>query len=369
VKILIAANLNSVHTIKWVKALSEKGIELILFCLTNYDKNKYNKINNIKIYSTNNKNKIHKSENKFKKLKFIFALPMLKKIIKTEKPDIIHAHYASSYGFICSLTGFKPLIVSVWGSDIYTFPKTSFLAKKIIKFTLKKATRIFSTSNDMAKETNLYTTKNIDITPFGIDVSSFKKSNKKSLFKPDDIVIGTIKNLEPVAGIDILIKTFYKLKQSQLKYPIKLLIVGDGSQKENLITLCEKLNIYDDVIFTGSVNYSQINNYLNEIDIYVAPSLAESFGVAVLEASACELPVVVTNVGGLPEVVIHEQTGFIVEKSNINQMYEAIYKLINDKNLRIHLGKNGKAFIEKQYPWHDNVNKVINIYNELLNNK
>ncbi|HRS54411.1 MAG TPA: glycosyltransferase family 4 protein, partial [Bacteroidales bacterium] len=104
-------------------------------------------------------------------------------------------------------------------------------------------------------------------------------------------------------------------------------------------------------------------------DIYVAPSLAESFGVAVLEASACELPVVVTNVGGLPEVVIHEQTGFIVEKSNINQMYEAIYKLINDKNLRIHLGKNGKAFIEKQYPWHDNVNKVINIYNELLNNK
>lgn len=365
-KILIAANLASIHTIKWVHALNERGIELVLFGLTDFDKEKYKDINNLKIYSAKSSEKLHKSESKLRKLTFVFTVRKLKKILKIEKPDILHAHYASSYGYICALTKYKPLIVSVWGSDIYSFPHSSFITKKIITYTLSKATRIFSTSNDMAREANLYTDKKIDVTPFGVDTSIFKNSGKRLFFSKDYIVIGTVKNLEINSGIDYLLKAFSLLKDKQFNKPVKLVIIGDGAESENLKNFAKNLNIANDVIFTGKVDYNKIVDCFSSFDIYAVPSLFESFGVAVLEASACEVPVVATNAGGLPEVVVDNITGFIVPKADEKQFSLALSKLIENEQLRISFGKNARNFTIEKYDWNKNVEDMIELYKECL---
>ena len=112
----------------------------------------------------------------------------------------------------------------------------------------------------------------------------------------------------------------------------------------------------------------EIVDYYNELDIYLALSTedSESFGVAIIEASSCEKPVIVSNVGGLPEVIDEKNTGFIVNKEDYIKASEYLEKLILDKNLRIEMGKKGREFVEKNYDFSTNLKQMINIYNLAL---
>ncbi|MEJ2507701.1 MAG: glycosyltransferase, partial [Ignavibacteriaceae bacterium] len=184
-KILILADPAVPHTIKWVNSLSKQGIEIYLFGLSYYDKELYNK--NVKISSLNASLEIkNKPFGSYSKIIYLTALRSLKKIIKEFKPDIVHSHFASSFGLIGALSGFHPFIISVWGTDIYNFPERSFLHKRIIEYNLSKADKILSTSKAMALQTRKFTDKEIEITPFGIDVNKFKPGEVDSIFNKDD---------------------------------------------------------------------------------------------------------------------------------------------------------------------------------------
>lgn len=136
----------------------------------------------------------------------------MKKVITEFKPDILHAHYASSYGLLGALSGFHPYIISVCGSDVFDFPNTSFLHKIVLKYNLSVADKILSTSNVMAIETSKYTNKEIIVTPFGIDLDKFKPLSVKTIFNKENIVIGTITILEEKYGIEYLIRAFAIVK-------------------------------------------------------------------------------------------------------------------------------------------------------------
>ncbi|MEJ2618117.1 MAG: glycosyltransferase family 4 protein, partial [Ignavibacteriaceae bacterium] len=121
------------------------------------------------------------------------------------------------------------------------------------------------------------------------------------------------------------------------------------------------------VEFTGRIPSEKVAAYYNQMDVAVFLSKNESFGVAVLEASACGLPVVVSDVGGLPEVVENNITGLIVEKENHLAAAEAIEKLLLEPDLRNKMGANGRKRVEKFYNWDDCVDQMINIYSDILN--
>jgi len=220
----------------------------------------------------------------------------------------------------------------------------------------------------MAKETENYTTKKIEVTPFGIDMEKFKPFHVKNLFNENDIIIGTVKTLEKKYGMDYLIKAFKIVSNNHPNLALKLLIVGGGSLKNELIQLTNSLKINSRTIFTDNVPFVEVPNYHNMIDISVFPSIydSESFGVAVLEASSCENPVIVSNVGGLPEVVKNNLTGLVVPPKNEVELAKAIEKLILDKNLRIQYGKSGRLHVEKLYNWKNNVRQMLSIYSDVI---
>ncbi len=363
-KLLLLSDHSSSHTIKWANSLSNEKDSVCIFGLSSYNKNVYN--NNIKIYSVGFNPDRMRDVKSFSKFYYLKALPVLKKIIKEFNPDILHAHYATSYGLLGALSGFHPFIISVWGSDIFDFPKKSILHKLVLKYNLSKADKILSTSSAMAVETQLYTSKKIEITPFGVDLDVFKKNDVKNLFNKNDIVIGTVKALEKDYGIDYLIKAFGIIKNKYPELSIKLLIVGGGSLENNLKLLCKELDIKNHTIFTGKIDFAKVPDYYNMLDVYVALSNNESFGVAIIEALACEKPVVVSNVGGLPEIVKNEHTGLIVPAKDTKKLALAIERLIMDKNLRTTLGENGRKRVIKYFNWKDNVQQMIGIYNALI---
>lgn len=352
-KILILSDCNNPHTIKLVKSFSKKNnIEVFLYGLERLKVNDYLTLKNFNVKTLDIK---VKKSGTISKIKYLQAIFDIKKIIKEFRPDIVHAHYASSYGLLGVLSGFHPFVISVWGSDIYIFPKKTFIHKIILKYNLKKADKILSTSFAMAKETSKYTNKNIDVIPFGVDLDVFK--SKKVLdsyyapFNSEDIIIGTVKSLEKIYGVEYLIKAFKIVLDKHKNLPLKLLIVGGGSLKKSLISLTKELKIDDKVKFVGKIPYYDVCIYHNIIDISVFLSLSESFGVAVVEASACEKPVVVSNVGGLPEVVDNGLTGFVVPVKSEKKAAEAIEKLILNRDLRVKMGKNGRKKVKELYNW------------------
>ncbi len=290
------------------------------------------------------------------------AISEVKKAIDLFKPDIVHAHYASSYGLIGAMLNFHPYFVSVWGSDVFRFPKYSLFHKYIFKYTISRADKLFSTSKVMKTEIEKYTTKKIFVIPFGIDVERFKPFEVEKVFNDDSLVIGTIKTLEKRYGIEFLIRAFANIKRKNPN-KIKLLICGKGTLLDELKNLTVELGVQDDTIFTGYINHDQVQFYHNKLDIYVAPSLEESFGVAVLEASACNKPVVVSNVGGLPEVVDNGITGFIVEPMNPNDLATAIEKLVRNPSLRLEMGRKGREKVFEEYEWNKCVSAMIEHYN------
>ncbi len=362
-RVLLLSDINSSHTQKWALSLAEKGIEVGLFSLHNTVSDWFKDKRNILILHSPGKGK--GVSEILSKTKFLRALPALKKAIKVFNPDIVHAHYASSYGFLGALSEFHPFVISVWGSDVFIFPNMGPLNKWMFKFNLAKADKICSTSHTMKEEIKKYTAKDISVIPFGIDLDVYKPFYAHHVFKDDSIVIGIVKAMEKEYGLEYLIEAFAVLLKRVRGYSIKLMIVGKGSLDTQLRTKVKDLQVEGDTVFTGYIPPAEVPFYQNMLSIAVFPSISESFGVSVVEAMACEKPVIVTDVGGLPEVVEDGVTGLVVPVKNVQKMAEAMEKLVRDKELRNKFGKEGRRRVARLYNWENNLASMIRIYDEL----
>ncbi|MBN1181144.1 MAG: glycosyltransferase [Bacteroidales bacterium] len=359
-KIFILAPGHSPHTRKWIKGITEQKHEVILYSFTSYSKKTYADINNFTGYSLGLGKGIGFSKGIIKKLCYFLALPPIKLLIKKHKPDVLHAHYLSSYGLIGALTNFKRYAISVWGTDIFEFAKKNTLQTKIIQYALSKAQVVFSTSEVMKSEISKYTNKTVQVIPFGIDTELFMPQPKSS--EKEEFVIGTIKALKEVYGISYLIKAFSILVNEYRIPSLKLILAGLGPEKDNYIKLSRELKVEDRIVFPGFIDPRDVPDVLSTFDIFVAVSLRESFGVAVIEASACELPVVVSNVDGLPEVVINNETGLLVPPKNPKETADALQSLINDRSKRVMMGKNGRKFVLARYKFDKNLIDLLEAY-------
>jgi glycosyltransferase involved in cell wall biosynthesis len=360
-KILFLADPGSSHTIKWAKAIASRNNSIYILGLSPYREEDYENTSiQVKSLSLSNDNFDGESKG-ISKTKYLKLIPKVKEVIAEFEPDLMHAHYASSYGLLGALTKFHPYAISVWGTEIYEFGEKSIIHRNLLKYNFKKADAVLSTSRDMAIRTSKFTKKKVEITPFGIDTQHFTPQSTEH----EGLVIGTVKSMERFYGIDLLIKAFAQLKGNDLT----LKLVGDGTKTKEYKTLVEELKLEDRVTFTGRIESDQIVQELNSMDIFVAASRAESFGVSILEASSCGIPVVSSNVGGLPEVVENGVTGFTVASEDIDALTLKIQELVDSKELRLNMGSAGREFVQNTYEWEDCVSKMTNIYESLVNNE
>ena len=363
-KVLILGDVNSVHIRKWCIGLAGQGISIGIFSLSKIECNWFEGIENIEICGhAAIKDRSTFRKKAFSKMQYLKVVPALKKAIKAFMPDIVHAHYASSYGLLGALSGFHPFYISVWGNDVFEFPNQNKVQELTFKANLKCADRIFSTSHIMARETAKYTSKDVTVIPFGVSTGSFEGVKPTSLFANDTVVIGTIKTLEKDYAIDVLIKAFAIALASNPDVNLKLLICGKGTMEEALKDLTRELQIEEHVLFTGYIGHDEVPGYLAGMDIFCCFSNAESFGVAVVEAMAAGKPTAVSNAGGLPEVVDHGECGLIVETQDPEAAASAISKLIGDGNLRTYLGAKAKERVTREYDWNNCVKSMVSIYN------
>lgn len=287
---------------------------------------------------------------------FLNALAV-RRLLSRWQPDLLHAHYASGYGTTAALCGFRPTLLSVWGSNVYDFPYENALKGRLLRWNVRRATALASTSHAMAQQVRRLTPERIEIsvTPFGVDLARFSPASPRTV--PGRLTIGIVKSLAPKYGVDLLLRAFAGLLHDAdvgaLHGDCRLLIVGDGPQRVALELLARELGIERHIEFAGPVLHADVPAWLHRLDIYAAPSRldSESFGVAVIEASACSLPVVVSDAGGLPEVVHDGHTGIVVRRDDISELQAALKRLVLDADLRERLGRSGRARVEREYEW------------------
>lgn len=353
-KICILGENKSVHIQKWIKAIAlNTDIQLHVICFkggVEFPNVNYHYLREI------TRNKIDYFLNAF----------LVKKLIYQIKPQILHAHYATSYGFLGAFSYYKPYIITGWGADIFDSPKNIFL-KKLIKWSLSKSDEITVLSKMTQIEMLKLSNKNVRLIPFGVDVDKFKPNKNK---KNETLKIGTIRTLSEKYGVEFLIRAFALVCE---KNPdIELHIVGDGPLREQLKNLTIDLQIDKKVVFYGYVNqneeFEKYIRILTSFDIFAILSIydSETFGVAAVEASACGIPVIGTKIGGLPEVIDDGSTGILVNPSDTNDTAEALFKLISNKELRKILGDNGRCKVVENYNWDSNVNQMISLYKSLI---
>ncbi|MBO0592794.1 N-acetyl-alpha-D-glucosaminyl L-malate synthase BshA [Cellulophaga sp. E16_2] len=286
-----------------------------------------------------------------------YELALSSKLVDTVRLygiDLLHVHYAIPHAYAGYMAKkmlqeegiFIPMITTLHGTDITLVGKHPFY-KPAVTFSINKSDIVTSVSQNLKDATlELFDIENpIEVIPNFIDVSNrennFTDCQRSMMAKEDERIITHISNFRKVKRIPDVIKIFNKIQQ---EIPAKLLMVGEGPEKEKAELLCEELGIADKVVFLGNSN--QIDKILCFSDLFLLPSETESFGLAALEAMINKTPVVSSNAGGIPEVNIQGVTGYLSEVGNISEMAENSLKILRDSEILAQFKENavGNAY-------------------------
>nr|WP_321352418.1 glycosyltransferase family 4 protein [uncultured Methanoregula sp.] len=282
--------------------------------------------------------------------------------IKKIKPDIVHTQSFGSClpAYVTKKILKIPYLVWGRGGDIY---QPSWFIQKTIKIFCNNANAIVALTENMREKINEKCDKEIYVIPNGINLEYFYEidSDTKALKKTKNIIF--VGRLHSVKGVQYLITA---MKQIHDEMPdVRLLLVGDGSERFFLENLTSIFGLSDCVDFIGKVPHEKIADYMNRSDIFVLPSISESFGMVNLEAMACGLPIVASRVGGIPDIVLDNVNGYLVEPKNSEAIAEKILLLLRNDQQRQEISETNRKKA-KQYEWWTIIDKIEKIYLKIL---
>jgi len=362
-RVAFLAGANSIHAVRWIKYFAERGHEIIWISLAPPIDEAQGLTKRVIFYELK-PSPLSDINGPFAIRYLPFAVGQLKKILKSNAPNLIHVHSAGTYGLVGTLANFHPLVLTPWGTDILL---TSALKKPLVKFIVKNADAYTCDGENTSKKlVELGAGKNkIHLIRFGTDVEKFRPlaENRKQKIE-NRIRIISLRSLEPVYDIETLIKAAAIVVKQFTK--VEFILAGGGSQKEYLQKLAENLNLmrFNLIRFVGKVNNEELPSLLQTADIYVSTALSDSgLSSSTAEAMATALPVIVTDSGDNREWVDSE---FVIPVKSPEVLAEKIITLIKNKNLAQKTGEKNREKIESENNYYIEMTKVEKLYEKVI---
>jgi L-malate glycosyltransferase len=262
-------------------------------------------------------------------------------VVKYEKLDILHVHYAiphASAAFIAKQILKEqnidiPVVTTLHGTDITLVGRDPSF-EPVVAFSINQSDGITAVSENLRKDTydHFNIVKEIKVIPNFIDLARFKRQEKGHFKKAicpngEKLMIHT-SNFRKVKRVEDVVTIFKKMRE---KIAVKLLFVGDGPERARIEGMCRECGDCGDIRFLGKIE--AVEEVLSVADLFVMPSEKESFGLAALEAMACEVPVISSNTGGLPELNIHGYSGYLSDVGDVESMTKFALEILDEKNL------------------------------------
>lgn len=367
ITILFLADAFSIHTLKWVSFFARQGHKV---CLVSYSEPVGNNdlLKDIDLRILKRKFRI-----KVWPFNTLLNLPgdlrEIKKIIKEIKPDILHAHYLTSYGHLAVLSGFKPFIATAWGSDVLIAPRESLKAKMVVKKVLKSADLITTDAGHM-KEAMIKLGADgnkIKIVNFGIDTKRFCPGEKSEAvilkfgFSRNYPIILSLRSLEPLYDIESIIKAMIVVLKTIPE--ARLIIARKDSLYEALNNMVKELNLSGSVKFAGWISKEELPDYLRTADVYVSTSLSDAgISGSTAEAMSCELPVVISNTGENGKWVDDGKNGMLIPIKSPDKLAEKIIYLLRNESARKNMAAAGRKTILERNDYYREMGKMENLY-------
>jgi N-acetyl-alpha-D-glucosaminyl L-malate synthase BshA len=259
-------------------------------------------------------------------------------VVKYEKLDILHVHYAIPHAAVAYMAKkillmeghYVPVVTTLHGTDI-TLVGTNPAFKPVVEFSISKSDGVTAVSDFLKAKTlqQFNIDKDIRVIYNFVDFERFRKINKdhfkKAIAPNGERIIAHTSNFRKVKRVEDVILVFQKVFE---KIPSKLLLIGDGPERRHAEDMCRQIGLCDEVRFLGKQD--AVEELLAISDLFIIPSESESFGLAALEAMACEVPVISTDAGGLPEVNIHGKTGFLSKVGDVEEMAQQAITILGD---------------------------------------
>ncbi|MDI6402105.1 N-acetyl-alpha-D-glucosaminyl L-malate synthase BshA [Balneolaceae bacterium ANBcel3] len=289
-------------------------------------------------------------------------------IIKYQKLDLLHVHYAIPHATSAYLAkqilgengNGIPVITTLHGTDI-TIVGSDPSYTPVVTFSINKSDGVTAVSEYLKEETyrKFEITKEIEVIPNFIDLDRFKRKKKnhfkKALCPNGEKVLVHVSNFREVKRVSDTVEIFHRVLDKGVR--AHLLLVGDGPDRPKVETRCRELKICDKVRFLGK--QEMIEDILSIADLFLIPSASETFGLAALEAMSCGVPVISSDIGGLPELNIHGESGYLCGLGDVEAMGDYAVSILSDDKLHKKLSENARKRAEEF-----ELNKIIEKYED-----
>lgn len=292
-------------------------------------------------------------------------------LIFVKRIDVINAHWLIPQGFLGAILKFltgRKLVITVHGSDVFALNGRLFKSCK--RFALKHAdVVVVNSSATLEACQELYGDREYLVIPMGIDTGKFARTQPSKdiikKYKLSDFTILFVGRLSKEKGIAHLVKAAGKLKKQGKKFT--LLIVGDGPERTNIEAVISEQNLKDDVVFAGWIENTHLVGFYNSVDILVGPSLHEALGLVFIEAAACGLPVIATNTGGIKDIVIDNETGYLVKEPSADLLTEKLAFLMENPSVLERFSKNSRKYVLEKFSWQRTDREYSRLFQEITN--
>lgn len=356
IRICYLADGQSIHTKRWCAHFSALGFEvhLITFRPVEMEEATVHYVDCGPIAVEGNNKKI------------LFKIPTIRKIIKKINPDLVHAHYATSYGLVGALSGRKPLVVTALGSDVLISPLHSRAYRLLLKFVFRKATWITAMSDPMREKMISLGAKEekIDTLIFGINDEVFFENTEQK--PPQNLTIISTRNFEPVYNINLLVEALALVK---IEFPdLKVHIAGSGSLEEEIKEQVKELGLSSNCRFYGRIAPEKIASLLNQSQIFVSVSSSDGNNISLNEAMACGCCCVVSDIEANRQWIIDEENGYFISDLTKESIAERlIYAAKQYDKVNEEMKAKNKMLISQKASWKANMEKVKEKYIYLCN--
>lgn len=368
-RICFVGNAGSVHVKRWAKYFVDRGYEVHVISHIKHkvDGTYVDKLTNGIAGAT-----VHELAT-ISKLNFLMGPLQTRGLIKKIKPDIVHAHQVTPYGFYAACSGFHPLVVSALGDDISTNPEKSEILRLMCKFVLKKADLLHT--GDARGEKRLIELgadkRRVFIQPWGVDTSRFSPNARKRAL----VATGTysVINMRYLTDRNYNVDIFIKALPHVLKIMgnVKFIIGGSGKLEPELRKLSDELGVKEKVIFLGGISHEKAPEHIASADVYVDTAIRAKkkggggIGVGLMEAMACGTPQVAAKSDEILDLG-EKFGGLLFEPQNPKDLAEKIIYLLRNKKIREDLGKRGRKLALEIGSWDKNLMEFEGEYERLI---
>ncbi len=289
-----------------------------------------------------------------------------RRLTREIKPDLIHAGPIQTCAFIAVLSGFHPILTMSWGFDLMDDVHRNKWWEIVTRYTLKHSTFFTSDANvtkDKAVAYGMNPEKTI-VFPWGVDLEHFRMRNAEGRNSQEGFVLFCNRSWEMRYGVDVLARAFVKVVQQ--REDVRLILLGGGSQGVNIRRILQSGGVEEYVTFGGQISQTDLPRWYHMADLYISPSHVDGSSVSLMEALACGLPCLVSDIPANKEWVVEDENGWLFRDGDAGHLAEKILAAMNQREKMPEIGRASRRSAEMRADWKKNAEALMNVYKSVI---